>query len=247
MKRKKVMRKINLILILCFLIPVFAVNAYAAQRQQVLNYVLAYLEHKNVDKAVQTLSDLIKSEPDYQDAYFHRGRIYLTLEKIEKAESDFNKSIEISADYSYGYLGKAFVALTRADYEGAITDLTTAVTLNANFGIAYFNRAIAYSELKQFPEAFMDLRRARERGVDVDEAFFREMWSLANPDEFIAGMTKMIEDFPESGDAYYYRGVAYYYGEKYKEALNDLEKAAALGSPVEEELLLEIKTALNKA
>ena len=69
----------------------------------------------------------MKLDPDFEDAYFLRGRIYLIKYKdYSKAVADFDKYIELDPFYSYSYYYRGIAKYNLEDYANACKDFELA-------------------------------------------------------------------------------------------------------------------------
>ena len=87
---------------------------------------------KNYDEAILCYEKAIKLKPDYAEAYYNLGIIYLELKEYENASTIFKKAIVLETTFSKGYinLGNTFNAIGK--HEDAI--------VNFQKGPAYLER-----------------------------------------------------------------------------------------------------------
>jgi tetratricopeptide (TPR) repeat protein len=74
------------------------------------------------DEAIADYTRAIEIQPDFLDAYFGRGTVYLKQGKLDEAFADFNHTIELNPDYAHGYWGRGGAYYVLGDYPKAIAD-----------------------------------------------------------------------------------------------------------------------------
>ncbi|WP_457643606.1 tetratricopeptide repeat protein [Persephonella sp.] len=180
---------------------------------------LAFIHAKlgNLKKARMYAEKLLKTGKNTDLANFIIGAYYYYYEKNpEKALTYFLKAENTGYKKGdlYYYLGRIYY--DKGNYLRAITYLTEAINKGYKTEKVYYLRALSYLKLKDYRKAINDL-------------------------------TMVIKYNPENGKAYFLRGKLYYeHGNyvkgEYKKAIEDLEKAAAMGIKEAEKLLTEART-----
>jgi len=75
--------------------------------ENLYNRALAYAANKNDALALADCTKVIALNPDYWQAYFHRGNINYNLKKVSLALKDYTKTIELNPQYATAYLYRA--------------------------------------------------------------------------------------------------------------------------------------------
>jgi tetratricopeptide (TPR) repeat protein len=88
------------------------------------------------DLAISDFSKSISLDPEFPDAWFQRGIVYLNQFKPEKGLSDLDQAIKLYPQYSYYYFGRAEYYIREGKFSLAIKDLEKAVKLNPEDVIA---------------------------------------------------------------------------------------------------------------
>lgn len=96
-----------------------------------------YKRRGEFDKAFEVYRDLIVRNPDYSNAYFDMGMIYLELDSISKARDNFNIAIETEPLFAAAYYYRGLCSELQGNSEAALAD---------------YKQAIGAS-LQEFPEA----------------------------------------------------------------------------------------------
>jgi tetratricopeptide (TPR) repeat protein len=123
------------------------------------------LPAQNNDKrsdALSLLDKTIADNPNDAEAYFQRGKIYISLEKQQKAIADFTSVIQLKPDYAEAYLQRGIANTESGKYEAALRDLNRALDLNPQLEDAYIQRGHVYGILGNNEDAEIDYQRAME-------------------------------------------------------------------------------------
>ncbi len=75
--------------------------------ENLYNRALAYSANKNNALALADCNKIITLNPDYWQAYFHRGNINYNSKKVSLALKDYTKTIELNPQYATAYLYRA--------------------------------------------------------------------------------------------------------------------------------------------
>lgn len=151
---------------------------------------LSYISHERCKVWKDTISiwdDVLNANPNVVKAYAGRGQGYNDRQQYTEAIKDFNKALELKNDYadvyynrglSYYYLGKQLhdngqLPEAQQYYQLSIDDNSSAIHYKPNLARAYFNRSGNYYLLKQYPLALQDALKAKELGMEVDEAYIK--------------------------------------------------------------------------
>ncbi len=218
--------------------PVRAEDTKSAE--EYVREAMRSIDKKNFNDALTQLDDAIDQNDRLAAAYFHRGMLLLQMQDEKGAVSNFDKAMALRPDYSPVYLGKGVIEFRQGRLDRAEEFLSRAIKLDPSFGMAFYNRGVVFYQQGKLSEAEKDLRRALELGTEVDPDLFEEVWTLNHLDEVIADTNQKIQEDPHDAEAYYNRGIAYYYKKDFFHARRDLEKAKTLGIDVEEDLMREV-------
>lgn len=76
---------------------------------------------ENYQGAIKTYDKAIELNPNYSDAYFHRGTAYLYSFKFDEAIKDYDKAIELEPLYMEALSNRAFARLRKYEFKGSRT------------------------------------------------------------------------------------------------------------------------------
>jgi len=156
----KYCRSIFLLLITSFVLclPIYS----SADENAATQKPLPALNTDKYQDALQQLDKTIADNPNDAEAYFERGKIYISLEKQQKAITDFTRVIELRPAYAEAYLERGIANTESGKYESALRDLNKALDLNPRLEDAYIQRGHVYGILGHNEDAEIDYQRAME-------------------------------------------------------------------------------------
>ena len=197
-----------------------------------LNQGNAYFLAGMKRSARDAFNKAIEIKPDYIEAYFNRGLVYVDLADFQQAIKDFTRAIEIKPDFAEAYLSRGTAYYGSGNYQQAIREYNKALELKPDFAGAYFNRGLAYGALRDFQQAIKEYNKAIELKSDYMGAYFNRgmaYGALRDFQQAIKDFTKAIEIKPDFAEAYTMRGTAYNHDSgDTQHAMKDYNKAIEL-------------------
>ena len=135
----------------------------------------------------QTSTHAIELDPNFADAYNHRGVPYRDKGDYDLAIGDFTQAIKLKDDAEFYYnrglahYKKSDQALTTVDFTKAIADFTEAIDNKPNFvHEVYYNRGRAWLHQEEWEKAKSDLQMADREGMDIITAFHTDYGSVSD-------------------------------------------------------------------
>jgi tetratricopeptide (TPR) repeat protein len=95
-------------------------------------------------KAIEYLTDAIRLQPDFANAYGARGNAYANQKEYQLALEDYNKAILLKPDKAVFFSNRGNVYKDLNKYQLAIEDYNQAIRLKPDNAEAYHNRGNAY-------------------------------------------------------------------------------------------------------
>jgi tetratricopeptide (TPR) repeat protein/TolB-like protein len=183
-------------------------NAYAA-----FNRGGNYLNNGDYDRAINELTDAIRIDPNYAEAYSRRGYVYDYEEDYDRAIADYTQAIRLHPDDGGNYIsrGDAY-QYGKQDYNSAIADFTQAIRIDPDNGHTYSLRGNAYKRKGDYDRAIADFTQAIIRKADTVNAYFSRgmtYYDKQDYDSAIADFTQAIRLRPDYDNVYIWRGSAY--------------------------------------
>jgi tetratricopeptide (TPR) repeat protein len=112
-------------------------------------------------QAIQELSNAIKINPKYEQAYFIRAIVYRQVRDFRKSLSDYNTGLLLNPKSLLGYFNRAALrGYDLNDLQGALVDYNQTIVINPAYFEAYVNRAILKEKLSDLQGAMADYNQA---------------------------------------------------------------------------------------
>jgi tetratricopeptide (TPR) repeat protein len=131
-------------------------------------------------KYAQSLPDYDKAvELDPNTALIYKNRAYtlLQLGQFDKSVSDYDKALQLYSFDTLSYLNRGIAEFNAKKFEDAIKDFNTFSSMSPNNPQAYYNASMAYNNIGKFPEALENAMRAKKLGLNISEAYLKELQS----------------------------------------------------------------------
>jgi len=207
-KEMGIIKFITLILTIIFL----AGCAPKTARDYYNRAVNMYRFFKNDEKAIRDLTEAIRLDPMYIDAYIERGFHYYGKDNIDLVITDFNEAIKLNPDIDndYGiihcFLGDAYSS--KSEWDLAISNYEKSLEIDPD-----------YTEAKEGLEKAKGERSIVEREQRLAQrlAWYTEeiRKNPNNADLYLAWYTEEIRKNPNNADLYFERGYMYAYNMEY--------------------------------
>jgi tetratricopeptide (TPR) repeat protein len=144
--------------------------ALSGDRDYYFNQALSLVYNHHLHDALPLLNRVIVIDPNFADAYYQRGNLYLELEDREKAKEDLDKAIKLNSartDVRADVRADAYEKRARLFYEEgkkteAMRDVDVAIKLNPKGGELYKFRFKMLLEMNQNEKALADICKGIE-------------------------------------------------------------------------------------
>jgi len=184
------------------------------------------------------------------DALVHNNKAYALnkLKRFNEGLESANKSIDIDPRMAHSYKNKADALLGLECFEEAFEACEDGLNIYAYLVEIYVIKMKLLARVGQFEEALNVYTRASDYGL-VDSSLCTEKANVLKAyeryDESIIFCDQAIEMDDKNKEAYYCRGVCYFYKENYNEAMHSLEKAIEIDEKYEVAHYYNILSMLN--
>jgi tetratricopeptide (TPR) repeat protein len=209
----------------------------------------------DIDGAIALLSEAIRLDPGFAEAYCDRGWHHLEKDMYDEAFADFAKAIKSNPAYPLAYHNRGVLYSKLQDWDSTIADYTKTLELEPehpwtghNLSSAYVSRAESLRKKARFDEALADYGRALELDRDSSSVYFSRGIAYFDERKYelaIADFTRAIHA-EKTCVRLFERGRAYYYNGQFAEAIADLTAALDL-RPDNPHVLREIHLVRAKA
>ena len=123
-----------------------ALKLLPRNRSLLFNKAMALADLQAYDQARESLSEIIRYYPGFDNAYLGRARVALAQNDTVAAIADIDKALSINDKTVNGYILRADIAINGSgDYEKALSDIDHAIRLQPRSAGLYINRAFLRS------------------------------------------------------------------------------------------------------
>ena len=113
---------------------------------ELVNQALAHSQNKSYDRAIELCNEAIRLNPDYAEAYLHRGYAYSRKDCLDSAIVDYTKAIQLNPNYADAYAFRGYVYRKKGDHDRAIPELETALRIGTR-NDTYVREALANARI----------------------------------------------------------------------------------------------------
>lgn len=122
-----------------------------------------YFRAQQADKAIDSFTKAIQSNPKEQEAYFFRGATFSAIGRFDQAIDDYSKVIELNPQHEKAYWSRGYCYQNKRMDDKAIADYTESLRLGTKMkSLVYELRAGAFFRKSMLDEAEKDLRSVLE-------------------------------------------------------------------------------------
>ena len=184
---------------------------------------------KKNDEALQTLNQLLRLYPRFEEGYSARASLNLQREDTLAALEDVDKAIRLNRAMVNPYLIRADIESNRGNWEKALSDMDEAVKLYPDEPGFYINRAYIRYNTDNYLGAMSDYNFALQLDPKNMAALFNrallrfEVKDLVNAKQDFSTVLSLN---PENFHALYNRGLVQLETGEYREALADFKSIA---------------------
>ncbi len=184
---------------------------------------------KKNDDALQTLNNLLRLYPRFEEGYAARASLNLQREDTIAALDDVEKAIKLNRSMVNPFLIRAEIESSRGNWDSALSDMDEAVKLYPEEPAFYINRAYLRYNTDNYLGAMSDYNYALQLDKNNMAALFNrallrfEVKDLINAKK---DFSTVLDLNPQNFHARYNRGLVELETGEYKEALADFKSIA---------------------
>ena len=163
-----------------------------------------------VDEAVDFYTKELVANPNYAEAYFERGVIWVFREMEDEALADFTKAIRIDPNKAHVYVCRGKILLQKKNYDKAIADFTEAIRLDSSDAFAFRCRGRARYDTGDYDKAIEEFGQSIRLDPKSGHAFNNRGHAWARKKEHekaVTDFTEAIRLDPGDSNAYVARGI----------------------------------------
>lgn len=124
------------------------------------NKGIEYYKQNDFDSAIKELTDTIRLNPNFSQAFVFRGQLYYVKGNYEQAIIDCNQVIRLNPNSAGAYNQRGWYYYFLGNNEQAIIDTTEAIRIDPNLKEAYDSRGWAYLDKGDYIHAIADFEMA---------------------------------------------------------------------------------------
>lgn len=183
-------------------------------------YYLSIDKHK----AIQYLSECLKLDSNYTDAYYHRGVTHFKLAHYDSALMDFDKSYELNPNLSIILMYKGFTFRNQGKLDEALSSFTDYIMLHPTdtATYSYIVRGKMKYTLGDFEGAVEDYNMA-SRLKPLEEKYYyyryRALYEAEQYEKALEAVSDLIKVNPDFYGYHFYKGNVYLAMEQYESAI----------------------------
>jgi tetratricopeptide (TPR) repeat protein len=215
-------------------------NQYILRSQDNKNVYLlrskAHLGLKNYDQSLQDCNYVIKLDQKYAEAYFIKGFIFIKHENYQQAVVNLSRCIELGFKTNDVYKERYYCLIQLENYDSALLDAIVLTDRNPKELEFYSMQLICLKKLKRYEEAIetvsklidLDPNKTNQIEYKLERGYF--LMKCKKYQQAVEEYTSIIQS-QYNGDlylAYFCRGCAFRYLQKFEFAISDLQKSINL-------------------
>jgi len=122
-------------------------------------------------EAADLFAEVVRLEPDNEDAYVFLGLALRRLGQLEDAVAAYQSAIDLDPSYAIAYINLGVALRRLGQLEDAVAAFQSAIDLDPDYAIAYYNLGIALRDLGQLEEAVAAFQSAIDLDPDYAGAY----------------------------------------------------------------------------
>ncbi|CAD8124540.1 unnamed protein product [Paramecium sonneborni] len=185
-------------------------------------------ENNKIEEAINEVSNSLKFNTQFNEAYTLRGELYLEKNQLKEAFNDFNKAIELNQTASENYYFRGTIFWKQEKFEKSLEDCQKAIRLNPKYALAYNRIGTVLVDQGKQSDAMVQYTKAIEIDPKCEYAYMNRgllFEDLKQNDRALDDYNTAIKLNPERSVAYNNRGILLFYIGKFQEALMDYDQA----------------------
>ncbi|MBL8013433.1 MAG: tetratricopeptide repeat protein [Candidatus Omnitrophica bacterium] len=194
--------------------------------------------------AFKDFNRAIELNPSFALGLYQRASFYQSMGEGTEALKDVNRAIALDPNLDLSYALRALLQAQKKEFSAALEDFTKALGLNPEFVEVYINRGSLHLLMNQPQKAVDDFTQAIQLNPDVVSVYSKRAGAYGHLKKYelaVADLTKAINLNPKAASDYYNRSVIYKEFQKKDLALQDALKAKALGFPVSDQYVNDLR------
>jgi tetratricopeptide (TPR) repeat protein len=143
-------------------------SVYAQTAEQYVHLGNVSGKQEKYKDAIHNYTKAIEADPNFADAFYNRGYVYIEMRKYKLAISDLDKAVEINPTYAAAYHVRGIAYFFKKKHPQAIADYSEAIQLDPKNTRFYESRLSVYFKLGNSDRAWKDVIKIQQLGGMVD-------------------------------------------------------------------------------
>ncbi|KAL6088015.1 hypothetical protein STEG23_022373, partial [Scotinomys teguina] len=208
-------------------------SAISVSAECLYNLGLCYMEEGNLQMAFESLTKAVKANPEFAEAFYHRGICKVRLNK-DNSILDFNRAITLNPKHYQAYLCRVAYYGLKGRYSKGILNCNEAIRLYPESVRAYICRGVLKYYNRSYKLAIADLTTA----INMDKNSYAAFYNRALCYTKIRELQMALKDYGivlllDAGEkiainTFINRGLIYTGMKQYGFALEDFKQAALM-------------------
>jgi tetratricopeptide (TPR) repeat protein/peroxiredoxin len=173
-------------------------------RRNDFTYGVAFFQRGYLDQAVASFRQVIATEPDYPEAYYNLGTLYLKKDDLATARGYLERAVKLRVDYPDAWNNLGMIAAQQGQTDEAVRHFRQAITQKPDYGVAIENLGNLYRRQGSYPEAEKLLNQALEIDPDDPEfnynlgMLFAQQADYKGAEAYLQKAVQLRPDYPDA-------------------------------------------------
>jgi FimV-like protein len=175
-----------------------------AVHRNTFTYGVAYYERGYFDQAMASFQETLRNNPDYPEAHYNLGSLYLQKQMRMEAKGHFQKALQLRPDYPDALNNSGLIAAEEGESDEAAHYFQEAIRRRPNNATALLNLGNLYRQNRRLEEAEQVLEKAFEFEPNDPEVNYSLGMLFAQKDdterarEYLRKAVKLRPGYPEA-------------------------------------------------
>lgn len=167
---------IALTFVLLHAVNTYADNALLSQEKltdasSLHQRAMNHLKQGDRQMAMEDLSEAIRLNSYYVQAYYVRGNLYAEVKQFDRAIEDYDRAIALNAAFAEGFHQRGLAHWSRGEFKKAIQDFDKLIALEPMNSTAYRDRGNTNRDRGDYDQAVEDYQQAMRLGQTVNDPY----------------------------------------------------------------------------
>jgi tetratricopeptide (TPR) repeat protein len=209
-----------------FDLGIISVEDYISDRNKKVNYIELLYQAGEKEKIVKYADKCIDSMPSEPLFYFYRGLVKYDMRDYDSAIIDFLKFIQFKPNEFAAHYNLGLCYNNLMSYTAAINSFNNALKIKPTDANSTYFRGLCYYGTYNYEYSYIDLLACSNVNTINNSKYYYLALTcnkIEKYDEAIGFSTEFLKHYPNHEEGHYIRGNAYFFADRYTEAINDFQ------------------------